>query len=199
MDFSSIRAILGEPNPLSAKKIYTYLNDRMLEFIESTSLVMISSVDEEGFPTISPKGDAAGFIGIKDNKTLQIPERKGNKLAFTFRNVVESNKVGLLFMVPGTPVTLRATGTVRLIHDKALNKKLASRTQEALLVSEISIEKAYFHCAKPLLRSDLWSPSKWRQEIKVSFGTEIAENVGESEDFIEEFDAAVDSRYKTDL
>ena len=75
-----IRSIVGEPNPLASKKIYTCLNEQMRAFIQSSPLVMLSTVDELGFPTISPKGDKAGFVRVQDQNTLLLPELRGNKL-----------------------------------------------------------------------------------------------------------------------
>ncbi len=98
-----IREIIGEPNPLASKKIYTKLNSRMQVFIQTSPLVMLSTVDEFGFPTISPKGDKAGFVQVSDEHTLLLPELRGNKLAFSLTNIIEtSNKVGLIFLRPGT-------------------------------------------------------------------------------------------------
>ncbi|SIS90023.1 MSMEG_1061 family FMN-dependent PPOX-type flavoprotein [Neptunomonas antarctica] len=195
-----IRAAIGEPNPLTRKKIYNHLNARMQAFIRTSPLAMLATVDESGFPTISPKGDKAGFIQVKDDKTLLLPELKGNKLAFSLTNIVNSNnKVGLIFLRPGTTETLRVHGTCRLFKGNDICTSVAGSTQQALLVLEIAVSNAYFHCGKALLRSKAWNAESHQTPITVSFGKEIAENTSSTEELIQEIDAGVQSRYITDL
>jgi len=146
-----------------------------------------------------PKGDAPGFVYIEDDHTLIIPERKGNKLAFTLENILNNPKVGLIFLVPGTCETLRVEGRAELDDDPELCHRLSARGSAALLVTRIKIDAVYFHCAKAFLRSELWKPETWLEQISISFGREISQGGGLEEQKIEEFDAAVRSRYETDL
>lgn len=194
-----VREILGSPNPAIFSKIKPQLNGRMIDFIRASPLVMIASVDQDGFPTVSPKGDAPGFVAVRDAQTLLIPERKGNKLAFSFENILLHPKAGLIFVVPGTAETLRVHGQCRIIHDSALGKELASSSQDALLVIEVKISTCYFHCAKPFLRSKAWVPETWGPRLRVSFGEEIFGNAEEQAAEAALLDAAVTSRYETDL
>lgn len=194
-----VRDVIGEPNPVASKKIYSYLNERMTNFIDKSPLMMLSSVDSDGFPTISPKGDAPGFVKVDDSKTLLIPELKGNKLAFSLENIVEHNKVALIFMVPGTVESLRVHGTCRLLQGEDICKVMASKSHQAILVMEVSVTSAYFHCGKAFLRSKTWQPDSWPEKLKVSFGQEIAENTGDNQAFIDSLDAGVKERYITDL
>ena len=198
-ELGKIREILGEPNPATKNKIYNFLNSRMIDFIGHSPLVFISTIDSDGFPTISPKGDAAGFINIPSENILLIPERKGNKLAFSFENILNGSKVGILFIVPGTNEVLRVHGTAEIIFDEQLNSLLSSQTQKALLVMMVSVSSCYFHCGKALLRSKLWDLERSVDGLKISFGQEIAENNGMSSAEISEFDSGVKSRYITDL
>nr|WP_320135564.1 MSMEG_1061 family FMN-dependent PPOX-type flavoprotein [uncultured Amphritea sp.] len=194
-----VREIVGEPNPVANKKIYSSLNDRMTNFISLSPIMMLSTVDSDGFPTISPKGDEAGFVKVLDNKTLLIPELRGNKLAFSLSNIVNQNKVALIFLVPGTVESLRVHGTCRLIKGNEICKSLASKSHQALLVMEVKVANAYFHCGKAFLRSKTWQPDSWSEKLKISFGQEIAENIGENSEFVDTLDAGVKERYVTDL
>ncbi|NQZ89520.1 MAG: pyridoxamine 5'-phosphate oxidase family protein [Colwellia sp.] len=197
--FEEVREIVGEPNPVASKKIYSFLNDRMTNFISLSPIMMLSTVDSDGFPTISPKGDEAGFVKVLDNNTLLIPELRGNKLAFSLSNIVQQNKVALIFLVPGTVESLRVHGTCRLLKGNEICKSLASKSHQALLVMEVKVTNAYFHCGKAFLRSKTWQPDSWSEKLKISFGQEIAGNLGESSEFIETLDAGVKERYVTDL
>jgi len=194
-----VRDILGTPNPLTAKKIQNQLNRQMQDFIARSPLVMLSTVDEAGFPTVSPKGDHPGFVKIRDAGTLLIPERKGNKLAFTFENLLRQPRAGLLFIVPGTAETLRVHGRCRVIHDSALGRELASATQDALLVIELSVVSCYFHCGKALLRGRAWDAESWPPRQRVSFGAEIAGTDPAAAALAEQIDSAIDARYQADL
>ncbi len=197
--FADVRQKIGEPNPVASKKIYSFLNERMAHFISSSPLMMLSTVDSEGFPTISPKGDEAGFVQVVDQNTLLIPELRGNKLAFSLANIIDQNKVALIFMVPGTVESLRVHGTCRLLKDDQICRSLGSKSHNALLVMEVKVTNAYFHCGKAFLRSKTWQPDSWSEKIKISFGQEIANNTGESSEYISDFDAGVKARYITDL
>jgi PPOX class probable FMN-dependent enzyme len=197
--FERVREVLGAPNPATYKKIKPRLNDRMVEFIARTPLIMLATIDRNGFPTVSPKGDAPGFITVKDDQTLLLPERKGNKLAFSLGNLMSHPQAGLIFVVPGTPETLRVHGYCRVIHDPVLCKEMASSTQDALLLIEIKITSCYFHCPKAFLRSRAWMPETWGSRQKVSFGEEIFGQSTEAEPAAKQLDEDVKARYVTDL
>ncbi len=198
-NIEDVREVLGEPTPVASKKIYSFLNDNMTDFISSSPMVLLSTVDSEGFPTISPKGDEAGFVQVLDNNTLLIPELRGNKLAFSLSNIVEHDKVALIFLVPNTVESLRVHGTCRLLKGDEICKSLASKSHQAILVLEIKVINAYFHCGKAFLRSKTWQADTWKEKIKISFGQEIANNVGESTEFANDVDAGVNKRYISDL
>ena len=196
---SAIRETLGEPKVNALKKMYSHLNPRMLEFISRAPLMMLCSIDEDGWPTISPRGDAPGFVKSQGIHTLLIPDYKGNKLAFSLHNLLNNNKLALLFTLPGVNEVLRVQGTAKILKKTALCEQLASSTQPALLVIEVSVDKAYFHCGKALLRSHAWQKEYWPEPMKVSLGSEVAENINEGEAFINAYDKGVKERYVTDI
>lgn len=191
--------IIGAPAPMANKKIYSFLNPRMLNFIKHSPLLMLSTVDELGFPTISPRGDKAGFVKVDNKGRILISELRGNKLAFSLNNILQRPQVALFLFVPGSMETLRIHGECRLVTGELICKKLASDSHDALLVLEVTVINAYFHCAKALLRSQLWESSTWPDPIKISFGKEIAENSGADKQFIDQVDEAVAGHYLTDL
>jgi PPOX class probable FMN-dependent enzyme len=194
-----LRELIGTPNEIVHLKIHSQLNSAARDFIARSPMLFLATSSSDGKPQVSPKGDAPGFAHVEDDNTLIIPERKGNKLAFTLENILSNPRVGLIFLVPGTCETLRIEGSARLDDDPALCKKLSARGSAALLIVRIKIDTVYFHCAKAFLRAELWDPQTWLEQFKVSFGTEIAQRGGLNEQKVEEFDAAVHSRYKTDL
>ena len=171
----------------------------MVTSIQNSPFFILSTSDPNGQSTASPKGDYSGFVKIEGDDTILIPERIGNKLVFSLSNILYNPLVGCLFMIPNTNETLRLSGRAELIHDADLCNKLESRGKPALLIIRINITEAYFHCAKSILRSELWKPESWPEKINVSFGKQIARNIGKGTDLIEEFDDGVEDSYKTTL
>ena len=195
----TLRELIGSPNEMVPHKIHRRLNARAIAFIGKSPMLMLSTADAAGRATVSPKGDPAGFVHVEDNRTLLIPERKGNKLIFSLTNILANPGVGLIFLVPGTCETLRVQGEAQLLDDAALCAKVPARGSNALLVVRVRVTECYFHCAKAFLRSDLWNPETWAEKIPISFGEEIAESGGIGRESIRDFDQAVAGRYKTDL
>lgn len=196
---ATLRGMLGSPNEYVRHKIHRQLNARAIDFIRRSPLLFLSTADENGASTVSPKGDPAGFVHVEDDCTLLIPERKGNKLIFSLTNILANPAVGLIFLVPGTGETLRVQGKAELLDDADLCEKVVARGARALLVIRVHVTECYFHCAKAFLRSELWKPESWPQKIAISFGDEIAESGGLAREAVEEFDRGVAGRYKTDL
>ena len=194
-----LRELIGTPNQLVHQKIHSRLNLLARDFIARSPMLFLATGGESGQAQVSPKGDLPGFVQVLDDHTIVIPERKGNKLAFSLENILDNPKVGLVFLVPGTCETLRVEGRAQLDDDLALCQQLSARGSAALLVMRVVVDAVYFHCAKAFLRAELWQPQTWPEKIKVSFGREIAERGGLDPANIDEFDAAVHSRYKTDL
>lgn len=194
-----LRAVLGEPGPLTRHKIHRVLSSQARAFIERSPMFLLATSDSEGRPTVSPKGDAPGFVRIEDERTLLVPERSGNRLLFSLENVLRNARVGLLFLSPGTDETLRVGGSACLLRDDALNASFAARDKPALLVMRITIDEVYFHCAKAFLRSGLWQPAAWPAPLRVSFAEEINLNRRMEDDARHELDAQIAVRYKTDL
>lgn len=195
----ALRRIIGSPNRQVPLKVHRELNARAARFIGKSPMLMLATSDAAGRPTVSPKGDLPGFVHVEDNRTLLIPERKGNRLVFSLTHILENPRVGLIFLLPGTGETLRVQGTAELLDDAELCARMSARGSPALLVTRVAVSECYFHCAKAFLRSRLWNPGTWPEKMAISFGEEIAESGGLQRDAIEEFDRAVAQRYQTDL
>lgn len=198
-DIGRLREILGEPGPLTRHKIHRSLSRQARAFVLQSPFFMLASVDSHGCPTVSPKGDTAGFVHVEDENTLLIPERSGNRLLFTLENVLRNPRVGLIFLSPGTDETLRVSGRATLLLDTELNERFAARDKPALLVMCIAIDECYFHCAKAFLRSELWKPASWPQAMRVSFAEEININRKLESDVMRDLDTQIAGRYRTDL
>jgi hypothetical protein len=160
-----LREILGHPAERAANKAVTTIDEHCRAVIERSPFMLIGSADADGNMDISPKGDPAGFVQILDEKTLAIPDRKGNRRADTFTNILANPKVALYFLIPGVKETLRVTGTARIVRDLTLRESMAERNKVPDLVIVVDVVDAFFHCAKCIIRSGLWESDDWADTL----------------------------------
>jgi PPOX class probable FMN-dependent enzyme len=191
---------MGEPSEFVAGKVDGFVNDFAQAFIERSPFLVLSTANAEGHQDASPKGDAPGFVTVQDENTLLIPDRKGNKLLYGLKNILENPHVGLLFLIPGTDDTVRINGRAELTEDPEVLAQLAARGQNALMAIRVSVDECFFHCAKAFRRSELWKPETWNP-IKVSQGAMFASKIKRDGDkeLIENVDAAVEQNYRDEL
>ncbi len=157
-----IEAVIGAPSAMVLAKVVDELDDLCRAFIARSPFVIVASADATGRVDVSPKGDPPGFVQMLDRRTLAIPERPGNRRADTFRNILQNPRVGLIFVVPGKPETLRVSGTARIVRDAWLRERMeaAGRVPELALV--VTVEEVFLHCTKCMVRSRMWQPDSWR-------------------------------------
>lgn len=158
---AALRALLGEPAPLVCAKISDRLNPLTQQFIERSPFLCLATTDAEGRCDVSPRGDPPGFVRVLDERALLLPERPGNRLADSLRNVLANPRVGLLFFIPGVGDTLRVNGRATLTTDAALLGPCAVEGKVPRLGLLIDIEEAFTHCSKAFLRSHLWDPARF--------------------------------------
>lgn len=154
---NELREVIPPPGKNVTAKEVDLFDSYCRDFISRSPFVLIASSDGRGSIDISPKGDPPGFVQVLDDRTLAIPDRPGNHRADTFVNVLQHPYVGLIFLIPGTKNTLRVRGRASIVRDHDLLSSMAinGRTPDLALVVELTT--AYFHCAKCIIRSELWS------------------------------------------
>lgn len=157
-----LRAFLGEPTDLVTGKITDRLNDLTRRFVDLSPFVLLATAAADGTCDVSPRGDPAGFVHVLDERTLLLPERPGNRLADSLRNVLANPHVGLLFLVPGVGETLRVNGRGRIVTDGELLAPLAVEGRAPRLGLLVEIDEVFTHCPKAFIRSELWSPERFR-------------------------------------
>eukprot|EP00927_Polykrikos_kofoidii_P066305 TRINITY_DN61932_c0_g1_i1.p1 TRINITY_DN61932_c0_g1~~TRINITY_DN61932_c0_g1_i1.p1 ORF type:complete len:253 (+),score=32.15 TRINITY_DN61932_c0_g1_i1:75-833(+) len=199
VDKAILRSHIGEPGQPSKErlKFTKELTESQTQFISRSPFCMLSTLDPNGVPFVSPKGDGPAFVQILSPKLLLLPERPGNKLIFTLENILQHADVQLLFMVPNTCETLRVSGRASLSRDPSLCRLCAAGGQDALLVIRLAITECFYHCAKSLIRSQLWNPATWPTDrFKVPLGKQMAEKSGESARWAQELEAGMAQRLK---
>src|SRR5262245_16475318 len=158
---AQFREVLGHPSHYVIDKVVSTLDEHCRAFIAKSPFVLLASSDARGAVDISPKGDPPGFVQVLDDHTVAIPDRPGNRRADTFRNILQNPKVGLFFLIPGKQETLRMSGTAMIVRDLWLREHLTMQGKIPNFVLVVTIEEAFFHCAKCIIRSHLWEADHW--------------------------------------
>ena len=175
-DLESLRAHFGAMTTMVARKIMPRLDRHSRAFIALSPFLVLATADGNGGVDASPRGDAPGFVAMRGDTTLVIPDRPGNRRVDSFSNIIRQPGIGLIFFVPGFDETLRVNGTGRLVTDAALLTPLEAQGKVPVTGLLVSITEVFFHCGKALIRSKLWDPSRHvARDSLPSLGRIIAE------------------------
>ena len=155
-DLQRLRALYPAPGERALRKQMAALDPHTRRFIELSPFVVLSTADVQGRQDASPRGGAPGFVHAVDAQRLWIPDAPGNHRLDSLSNIVTTGHVGLLFLIPGVDETLRVNGGARLC-DEADRLAVFAADPRVRLVIEVDVEEVYLHCAKALMRSQLWS------------------------------------------
>jgi PPOX class probable FMN-dependent enzyme len=156
----ALREHFGPVNPLAERKVLTRLDAHCRNFIALSPFLVLATADRDGRVDASPRGDAPGFVLVPDDTTLILPDRRGNNRVDSFGNVLAAPGVGLIFFVPGIGETLRVNGTARIVTERDLLAPMAVDGKVPAAGLLITVQEAFFHCAKALIRSNLWDSSR---------------------------------------
>lgn len=155
-----LRARYGEPGQASLSKVAKGLTPAYRRWIEASPFLAIATAGPEGLDC-SPRGDEAAVVRIVDEKTVMLPDWRGNNRIDSLQNIIADPRVALLFLVPGSNNALRINGSAVLAIDEDLlaSFEMAGNNPRSVIV--ITIEAVYFQCARALMRSGLWNPERF--------------------------------------
>jgi len=156
---AELEALYGQPNEASTAKEIAYITPHYRAYIEASPFASLATSGPEGLDC-SPRGDRPGFVRIHNERTLMLPDRRGNNRIDSLRNIVRDPRVALLFLIPGLGNTLRVNGRAHISVDPALLESFAVEEKAPRSVMVIEVETIYFQCARALVRSDLWNPAR---------------------------------------
>jgi PPOX class probable FMN-dependent enzyme len=156
---AELEALYGLPGETSIVKELDHLIPEYAALIAASPFVALATAGPEGLDC-SPRGDVPGFVRIRDDRTLLMPDRRGNNRADSLKNVLRDDRVGLLFLIPGSGTTLRVNGRATISVDAGLCASFAMEGKPARSVLVIAIEAVYFQCARAIVRSELWNPDR---------------------------------------
>ena len=151
-----LEALYGTPNDASTVKEIDWISPEYRRLIEASPFAVLATVGPEGLDC-SPRGDKPGFVRIADERTLLLPDRRGNNRVDSLRNIVRDPRCALLFMIPGSGTTLRVNGRAHLSVDADLLGSFAVEDKAPRSVMVFMVESIFFQCARAIVRSDLWN------------------------------------------
>jgi PPOX class probable FMN-dependent enzyme len=157
-DEASLRALYGMPSEAAVLKQVDHLHPHYQAMIRAAPFAVLATSGPNGVDT-TPRGDAPGFIEIVDDRTLLLPDRRGNNRIDALRNILANPNVSLLFLIPGVGETLRVNGRATICTDPALLARFVINGKEPASVLVIRVTTVFFQCAKAVIRSRLWDPA----------------------------------------
>ncbi|MBS3651748.1 pyridoxamine 5'-phosphate oxidase family protein [Pseudaminobacter sp. 19-2017] len=127
--------------------------------IEASPFLALATRGPDGLDC-SPRGDGPGFARVADDRTLLLPDRRGNNRIDSLRNILHDPRVALLFLIPGVGETLRVNGRAAISADASLLESFAVDGKPPRTVLVIRVEAVFFQCSRAIVRSDLWNPER---------------------------------------
>lgn len=158
-----LEAIYGRPGEASLVKEADRITPQYRAFIEASPFVALATSGPGGLDC-SPRGELGGVLHIEDERTLLLPDRRGNNRIDSLKNVLHDPRVALLFLVPGSGSTIRVNGRAVISVEPALLERFAvpnkSGGKQPRSVLVITVETVFFQCARAIVRSELWNAER---------------------------------------
>jgi PPOX class probable FMN-dependent enzyme len=155
----ALERLYGQPYGPSIAKETDRITAHYRAFIEAAPFFALASSGPDGMDC-SPRGDAPGFVRVLDEKTLLVPDRRGNNRIDTLRNILQDPRVALLFLIPGCGETIRVNGHAQISTDPALLDSFLVDGKAPRSVIVVAVDRIFYQCAKAIVRSKLWDPSR---------------------------------------
>jgi PPOX class probable FMN-dependent enzyme len=176
---TALREVYAEPKGRAVSKQLDSLDRHCIHFIELSPFVVLATTGASGAMDASPRGGAPGFVRVLDAQTLLLPDAPGNNRLDSLSNIIETGRIGLLFLVPGIDETLRINGQAALTTDAGDLASCADERRTPKAAIRITVREAYLHCAKALMRSRLWSDqSRVERGVLPSMGKILNDQTG---------------------
>jgi PPOX class probable FMN-dependent enzyme len=177
-----LRAMYLQPKERAVKKQWPKLDQHCKNFLALVRFAVLSTCDKDGNMDASPRGGEAGFVKAVDDHTVIIPDWTGNNRLDTFTNIVETGRAGAIFLVPGVDEALLINGAASLRNDEAYTSLCEVNGRFPKLVVHIAVKEAYLHCAKAIMRADLWQPeAKVERSVLPTMNEMLRDQIGQTE------------------
>jgi PPOX class probable FMN-dependent enzyme len=158
-DVGTLEALYGMPSGAAVDKEVDYLHPHYQKLIAASPFFVLATGGPDGMDA-SPRGDEPGFVAVEDEKTLLVPDRRGNNRVDSLRNIIANPRVALFFLVPGVGETLRVNGRAEIRTDPALLERFSVEGKLPRTVLVVRVDTVFFQCARAIFRSKLWDPAR---------------------------------------
>jgi PPOX class probable FMN-dependent enzyme len=153
---TDLEALYDDAAPASLTKVTRVITPNYRTWIEASRFTILSTIGPEGTDA-SPRGDDGPVVRIEDEKTILMPDWRGNNRLDSLRNIVRDPRISLMFLIPGEKNVVRINGTAKLTVDETLVKSFEQKGMNPKTVIVFTVHELYFQCAKAILRSGLWN------------------------------------------
>lgn len=167
-----LEKIYGKPKAPSIVKVADHITDEYRAWINSSNFCTLATVGPEGIDA-SPRGDKGNVVFELDEKTLAMPDRRGNNRMDSLRNLVHDGRVSLMFLIQGSNTIIRINGTANISVESMMLQQFAINGQEPRSVILIDINEIYFQCARAAMRAGLWDHENWPDISKLPTAGDI--------------------------
>lgn len=154
-----LKAIYGEASEASTAKVTAFLTPAYRTMIERSPFVALATVGPEGLDC-SPRGDRGAVVRIEDDRTLALPDWRGNNRVDSLLNIVRDPRVALMFLIPGSNSVMRINGRAVVSVAPELIASFVMDGRHPRSVVVVTIEEAYFQCARAVMRAELWNAER---------------------------------------
>jgi PPOX class probable FMN-dependent enzyme len=197
-DVAALERLYGAPSGAAVEKEVNYIHPHYRTLIAASPFAVLATSGPDGLDT-SPRGDAAGFVVVEDEKTLLIPDRRGNNRVDSLRNIITDPHVALLFLIPGVGETLRVNGRAFISTAPALLERFSVGGKLPRSVIVVRVDTVFFQCSRAIFRSSLWDPAQHLDRGSLpSLGTMLAD-ISKSRINAEKYDTGLYERLKSAL
>ncbi|MBM3572531.1 MAG: pyridoxamine 5'-phosphate oxidase family protein [Alphaproteobacteria bacterium] len=176
---SELETLYGQPSEASTVKEVNRVTPLYRAMIEASPFAVLATGGPEGLDC-SPRGDKPGFVRVHDERTVMMPDRRGNNRVDSLRNIVRDPRAALLFLIPGSGNALRVNGRAHLDIDPGLRESFAVDGKAPRSVIVIAVDAVYFQCARAIIRAELWDPSTWRDPASLPSSGQILAAISEN-------------------
>jgi PPOX class probable FMN-dependent enzyme len=197
-DVGTLEKLYGVPAGAPVDKEIDYLHPHYQKLIAASPFFAFATCGPGGMD-VSPRGDAPGFVVVEDEKTLLIPDRRGNNRVDSLRNIIADPRVALLFLIPGIGETLRVNGRAEIRTDPALMARFSVEGKLPRSVIVVRVDTCFFQCARAIFRSKLWEPDRYVERATLPSTGTILSDITKGRFDGREYDKVLYGRLKSAL
>src|SRR3954471_15108017 len=197
-DLATLEQLYGKAAGPAVEKETRYIHPHYRALIAASPFAVAATCGRDGMHA-SPRGDPAGFIAVQDEKTLLVPDGRGNNRIDSMRNILTNPHVALIFLIPGCGETLRVNGRAYISTAPALLERFVMADKLPRSVIVVEVDTVFFQCSKAIMRSKLWDASRHVDRKSFPSTGTILADVSNSRIVAEDYDKAAPERLKATL